>query len=64
MARKAAKEKEGIGARVEALRNKKGWTQEELACRVSVFVGGEELGGVICNFQYDKAADRIRKHGF
>ena len=31
MGRKAAKEKEGIGARVEALRNKKGWTQEELA---------------------------------
>ena len=31
MARKAAKEKEGIGARVENLRNEKGWTQEELA---------------------------------
>ena len=31
MARKAAKEKEGMGARVEALRNEKGWTQEELA---------------------------------
>ena len=31
MARKAAKEKEGIGARVEKLRNEKGWTQEELA---------------------------------
>ena len=31
MGRKAAKEKEGIGARVEALLNKKGWTQEELA---------------------------------
>ena len=34
MARKAAKEKEGIGARVEALRNRNGWTQEELAQKV------------------------------
>ena len=31
MARKAAKEKEGVGARVEALRNERDWTQEELA---------------------------------
>lgn len=31
MARKAAKEKEGIGARVEMLRKERGWTQQELA---------------------------------
>ena len=31
MARHAAKEKEGIGARVEELRSKKGWTQDVLA---------------------------------
>ncbi len=36
MARKAAKEKEGIGARVERLRMEKGWTQEELADRMFV----------------------------
>ncbi len=36
MARKAAKEKEGIGARVEMLRNERGWTQEELADKIFV----------------------------
>ena len=36
MARKAAKEKEGIGARVEKLRNQNGWTQEELADKLFV----------------------------
>ena len=34
MARKAAKEKEGMGARVERLRKEKGWTQDELAQKV------------------------------
>lgn len=36
MARKAAKEKEGIGARVERLRMERGWTQEELADKIFV----------------------------
>ena len=34
MARKAAKEKEGMGARVERLRKERGWTQDELAPKV------------------------------
>ena len=36
MARKAEKEKKGIGARVEMLRNQNGWTQEELAGKLFV----------------------------
>ena len=56
MARKAAKEKEGIGARVEKLRMEKGWTQDLLAERLYIrreALKNKELG--IRPFTLDEA---------
>ena len=59
MARKAAKEKEGIGARVERLRMERGWTQEELAEKLP-----GKLGKALERSNRIMAEDLLREAGY